>query len=103
MESLGRAGTIHVLQDCDLHKGLTLGSAQKVCSDHVSGTAPNFTQSASPTTVHILPGQTGTATVTVTTNDSQDNATVGGIYFTASGYPSGSTATVSPDPITPHA
>ena len=38
----------------------------------VSGTAPNFTFSASPSSISVLPGRTGSSSLTLTTNDSYD-------------------------------
>jgi hypothetical protein len=72
---------------------------------HASGTAPNFTLSSSPSTVKVLPGRTGSSTITVSTNDSHDSAVpgIGPIYFFVSSSSTSDMSTVSPSSISPHA
>jgi subtilase family serine protease len=63
-----------------------------------SGT-PNFTISASPSSLTITQGSNGTSTITITSQDSFNSATT----LSASGLPSGVTAGFSPNPVTPPA
>ncbi len=58
---------------------------------------PNFTISASPSSLTIKQGTNGTSTITITSQNSFNSATT----LTASGLPSGVTAAFSPNPITP--
>ena len=59
--------------------------------------APDFSFGASPTTVTMNPGASGTSTVTVASLNGFSAAT----SLTASGLPSGVTAAFSPTPVTP--
>jgi subtilase family serine protease len=61
--------------------------------------SPNFTISASPASVTVNQGASGTSTITVTSQNSFSSATT----LTASGLPSGVTATFSVNPVTPPA
>jgi subtilase family serine protease len=66
----------------------------------VNATAsPNFTISASPSSLTITQGTSGTSTITVTSQNSFSSATT----LSASGLPSGVTATFSTNPVTPPA
>jgi subtilase family serine protease len=64
-----------------------------------STTTPNFSVSASPTSVTVVQGSSGTSTITVTSTGGFDSATT----LSASGLPSGVTATFSTNPVTPPA
>jgi subtilase family serine protease len=61
--------------------------------------SPNFTISASPTSVTIKQGSNGTSTITITSQNSFNSATT----LSASGLPSGVTAAFSTNPVTPPA
>ncbi len=66
----------------------------------VNSTAtPNFSVSASPTSVIVTQGSSGTSTITVTSTGGFNSATT----LSASGLPSGVTATFSTNPVTPPA
>jgi subtilase family serine protease len=66
----------------------------------VNSTAtPAFSVSASPTSVTVTQGASGTSTITVTSTGGFDSATT----LSASGLPSGVTATFSTNPVTPPA
>ena len=64
-----------------------------------SSTTPNFSVSASPTSVTVTQGTSGTSTVTVTSTGGFNSATT----LTATGLPSGVTAAFSTNPVTPPA
>jgi subtilase family serine protease len=64
-----------------------------------SSATPNFSVSASPTSVTITQGTNGTSTITVTSTGGFNSATT----LSASGLPSGVTAAFSPNPVTPPA
>jgi hypothetical protein len=57
--------------------------------------APTLTQSASPASLTVRRGQSGTSSITVTSND----AFYANVSFSVSGLPSGVTASFSPNPI----
>ncbi len=61
----------------------------------VTGTSPNFTISASPTSISISPGNSGHSTITTTISGGFDSA----IALTASGQPSRVTVSFSPSSI----
>jgi len=61
--------------------------------------APNFTVAASPTSVTITEGGSGASTITVTSQNSFNSA----VTLSASGLPSGVTASFSTSPLTPPA
>ena len=61
--------------------------------------APNFTIGASPSSVAVTQGGTGTSTVTITSQNSFNSATT----LSAAGLPSGVTAAFSTNPVTPPA
>ena len=58
---------------------------------------PNFTVTVSPASLTITPGQTGTATLSVTAQNGFASATT----FTCSGLPTGATCSFSPATVTP--
>ncbi|HEY6765827.1 MAG TPA: hypothetical protein VI386_13735 [Candidatus Sulfotelmatobacter sp.] len=60
---------------------------------------PDFSLSASPSSVTVVQGSNGTSTITVTSLNGFNSATT----LTASGLPSGVTAAFSPNPVTPPA
>jgi subtilase family serine protease len=60
---------------------------------------PNFTISAAPSTLTISQGSHGTSTITITSQNGFNSATT----LTATGLPSGVTATFSTNPVTPPA
>ena len=60
---------------------------------------PNFTISASPSSLTIKQGGNGTSTITITSQNGFNSATT----LTATGLPSGVTAAFSPNPVTPPA
>src|SRR3982075_1431433 len=62
-------------------------------------TTPDFTIGASPSSLTIAQGTSGTSTITVTSLNSFNSATT----LSASGLPSGVTAACSPNPVTPPA
>ncbi len=64
-----------------------------------SSATPNFTVSASPTSVSVAQGSSGTSTITITSQNGFNSATT----LSASGLPSGVTATFSTNPVTPPA
>jgi subtilase family serine protease len=61
--------------------------------------SPNFTVSASPASLTVAEGSNGTSTITVTSSGGFSSATT----LTATGLPSGVTATFSVNPVTPPA
>ncbi|MGA7687298.1 MAG: protease pro-enzyme activation domain-containing protein [Terriglobales bacterium] len=61
--------------------------------------SPNFTISASPASVTVNQGASGTSTITITSQNSFNSATT----LSATGLPSGVTATFSTNPVTPPA
>ena len=61
--------------------------------------SPNFTISASPASVTVTQGSSGTSTITITSQNSFSSATT----LSATGLPSGVTATFSTNPVTPPA
>ena len=61
--------------------------------------APNFSLSASPASVAVTQGNSGTSTITITSTGGFNSATT----LSASGLPSGVTATFSTNPVTPPA
>jgi kumamolisin len=64
-----------------------------------SSATPNFSVSASPTSVTVTQGTSGTSTITVTSTGGFNSATT----LSASGLPSGVTAAFSTNPVTPPA
>jgi subtilase family serine protease len=64
-----------------------------------SAASPNFSVSASPASVTVTQGSSGTSTITVTSTGGFNSATT----LSASGLPSGVTATFSTNPVTPAA
>jgi subtilase family serine protease len=64
-----------------------------------AASSPNFSVSASPASVTVTPGASGTSTITVTSTGGFNSATT----LSASGLPSGVTATFSTNPVTPPA
>jgi subtilase family serine protease len=64
-----------------------------------SSATPNFSVSASPTSVTVTQGSSGTSAITVTSSGGFNSATT----LSASGLPSGVTATFSTNPVTPPA
>jgi subtilase family serine protease len=64
-----------------------------------SAASPNFSVSASPASVTVTQGSSGTSTITVTSTGGFNSATT----LSASGLPSGVTATFSTNPVTPPA
>jgi subtilase family serine protease len=64
-----------------------------------AASTPNFTISASPSSLTVTQGSNGTSTITITSQNSFNSATT----LTATGLPSGVTAAFSPNPVTPPA
>ncbi len=64
-----------------------------------AGGTPNFTVSASPSSLTVNQGGNGTSTITITSQNGFSSATT----LSASGLPSGVTATFSTNPVTPPA
>jgi subtilase family serine protease len=64
-----------------------------------AGGTPNFTISASPTSLTVKQGSNGTSTITITSQNSFNSATA----LAASGLPSGVTSGFSVNPVTPPA
>lgn len=63
----------------------------------VGAGTPGFTVSASPSAVSVTQGSTATSTITVTSQNAFNSATT----LSASGLPSGATASFAPNPVTP--
>jgi hypothetical protein len=71
-------------------------------SFHTTRTVPNFTLSASPSSMTILPGQSGSSTVVTSTNTSYDTAAnVPPISYAVWGAPSGSSVSIDTSSIWP--
>ncbi len=68
------------------------GSAKSTASITLTITNPNFTLSASPAGVSVMPGTSGTSTLTITPQSGFSNT----VTLTASGLPKGVTASFSP-------
>ncbi len=64
-----------------------------------TASSPNFSVSASPSSVTVTQGTSGTSTITITSTGGFNSATT----LSASGLPSGVTATFSTNPVTPTA
>jgi subtilase family serine protease len=64
-----------------------------------AASSPNFSVSASPASVTVTQGSSGTSTITITSTGGFNSATT----LSASGLPSGVTATFSTNPVTPPA
>jgi subtilase family serine protease len=64
-----------------------------------AASSPNFSLSASPTSMTITQGSSGASTITITSTSSFNSATT----LSATGLPSGVTATFSTNPVTPPA
>jgi subtilase family serine protease len=64
-----------------------------------AASSPNFSLSASPTSMTITQGSSGASTITITSTGSFNSATT----LSATGLPSGVTATFSTNPVTPPA
>ena len=64
-----------------------------------SAASPNFSLSASPTSVTVAQGSSGTSTITITSSGGFNSATT----LSASGLPNGVTASFSTNPVTPPA
>ena len=77
----------------------TLTATTTVALTVTTTTSPNFTISASPTSVTVNQGASGTSTITITSTGGFNSATT----LSASGLPSGVTATFSTNPVTPPA
>jgi len=74
----------------------TLNATNLVSNWPTGGPNPTFTLSASPGSLSVMQGASGTSTVTVT----PQNGFVGSVSLSASGLPSGVTASFSPNPTT---
>jgi len=79
----------------DFATGIGTVNAANLVNSWPGGT-PNFTLSAKPSTVAITPGASGTSTITITPL----NGFSGNITLSASGLPSGVTASFTPNPAT---
>ncbi len=74
----------------------TGGGIQRLTTVTVTGTAaPNFSVAASPTSLSVLRGNQGTSTITTTVSGGFNNA----VSLSASGVPTGTTVSFSPNPI----
>jgi subtilase family serine protease len=78
--------------------GSLVASTSLALTVNPAGT-PNFTISASPTSLTVVQGSNGTSTITITSQNSFSSATT----LTATGLPSGVTAAFSTNPVTPPA
>ncbi len=63
--------------------------------------SPNFSMYTSPSSVTILPGQTGNTTLVLSTNSTYDSWYIGGINLSATALTSGNSASVSPSYVGP--
>jgi subtilase family serine protease len=77
----------------------SLSATTKIALTVNAAASPNFTISASPASVTVNQGASGTSTITITSQNSFSSATT----LTATGLPSGVTATFSTNPVTPPA
>jgi subtilase family serine protease len=77
----------------------SLSATTKIALTVNAAASPNFTISASPASVTVNQGASGTSTITVTSQNSFSSATT----LSATGLPSGVTATFSTNPVTPPA
>ncbi|MHB2022022.1 MAG: hypothetical protein ACYCO3_01625 [Mycobacteriales bacterium] len=72
-------------------------------SFHTSRTYPDFSLYASPSTITVLPDESGSTTIVSSTNTSYDSFLLGGISYYVYGSPSGSSASISPSYLSPMA
>ncbi len=79
--------------------GFAPSSASVPVTTDVTGTLPGFTVTASPSSVSLTPGQFGTLSLTV----SSQNGFAQAVNLSCSGLPSQSTCTFNPDVVTPAA
>jgi subtilase family serine protease len=77
----------------------SLSATTKIALTVNAAASPNFTISASPASVTVNQGASGTSTITITSQNSFNSATT----LSATGLPSGVTATFSTNPVTPPA
>jgi subtilase family serine protease len=77
----------------------SLNASTTIALTVTAAAAPNFTISASPTSVTVTQGSSGTSTITITSQNGFNSATT----LSASGLPSGVTATFATNPVTPPA
>jgi subtilase family serine protease len=77
----------------------SLSATTKIALTVNAAASPNFTISASPASVTVTQGASGTSTITITSQNSFSSATT----LSATGLPSGVTATFSTNPVTPPA
>jgi IPT/TIG domain len=74
----------------------TSGSLTNAATITLTVTAPNYTLSAAPSSLSVVQGASGTSTITV----APQNGFSGSVSLSASGLPSGVTASFSPNPAT---
>lgn len=77
----------------------SLSASTNIALTVSAAASPNFTISASPASVTVTQGASGTSTITITSQNSFNSATT----LSATGLPSGVTATFSTNPVTPPA
>jgi uncharacterized membrane protein len=80
----------------DFATGIGTVNAANLVNNWPSGPAPNFTLSASPSSLTITQGTAGTSTITVTPSNGFNSS----VTLSASGLPGGVTAAFSPNPTT---
>ncbi len=80
----------------DFATGIGTVNAANLVNNWPGGSSPSFTLASSPTSVNIAQGSSGTSTITVT----PQNGFSGSVTLSATGLPSGVTATFSTNPTT---
>jgi hypothetical protein len=103
--TLPSGGTLQAVRANFRYQGSASSCSTGAYDDHddlvftVGAGTPGFTVGAAPAALTVAQGANGTSTITVTSQNSFNSATT----LTASGLPSGVTATFSANPITPPA
>jgi kumamolisin len=91
----GTSGSYSAVTGYDLVTGWgSMNGANLITALAGASTTPNFTLSASPTSVSVLQGNSGTSTITTAVLNGFDSA----ISLTAAGQPTGVTVSFSPTP-----
>lgn len=91
----GTSGSYSAVTGYDLVTGWGSPNTGLIAALTGSGSSPAFTMSASPTSVSVVQGSSGSSTITTSVSGGFDSA----IALTASGQPSGVTVTFSPTSI----
>jgi len=80
----------------DFATGIGTVNGSNLVKNWPTSSTPNYTLSASPTSLTIVQGSNGTSTISITPS----NGFAGSVTFSASGLPSGVTALFNPNPAT---